>query len=85
MSRFFITAFSAGWLLPLWISARLVFAFFEFELPHQLSVGVSHPYSYAAFHTAFFAFSISCLWLALTLSYWVWRLSVPARPSAPPA
>jgi hypothetical protein len=73
--RVFIAFFSAGWLLPLWISVGI----YLHSLPWEPRPGSDHVIYIDA---GYRAFTISLAWLALVILFWAWRFSRPSSNSA---
>ena len=74
MRRLLITLFSAGWLIPFWISAHSMFAFLNAELWPRLRG--EHPLnSFPFIQFSEQAFTIALVWLAAVIAFWAWRLS----------
>jgi hypothetical protein len=73
--RVFSTLFSAGWLLPLWISVGI----YLHSLPGEAGPG-SDKVIYI--DSGYRAFTISVAWLTLVILFWAWRFSRPPGNSA---
>jgi len=72
MRRILIALFSAGWLVPLWISADSMFTFFNSELWPRLRGGNPlNSFPFIQFSEQ--AFTIACVWLAAVITFWAWR------------
>ena len=81
MLRVFIAVFSAGWLFPLWLSLRAMIAFVNTELLPAIR-GVPPQNSFGYLFATGDAFTIACIWLALVILYWSWRLTAPKTAAA---
>jgi hypothetical protein len=76
--RFLIAAFSAGWLLPIWLSADCFLSFVNAEIWPRLNG--EHPinsFTYIRFVTQ--AFTVGIIWLAAVVFFWAWRLAGPGK------
>jgi hypothetical protein len=80
MLRILIAMFSAGWLLPLWLSANSMFTFFNVELWPRLR-GENPLNSFPFVHFSERAFTVSCVWLAAVIVFWTWRLGRLTKPN----
>lgn len=82
LRRLLIALFSAGWLVPLWISAYSMFAFCNGELWPRLRG--EHPlnsFPFIRFSEQVFTFAF--VWLAAVIAFWAWRLSDDNKTKAP--
>ena len=76
MVRFLIAVFSAGWLLPMWMSARSLFTWLGEDAPLLFRNEVprnSFPFKEFSLQ----AFTVGCIWLAAVILFWSWRLTRP--------
>jgi hypothetical protein len=74
ITRLFIALFSAGWLLPMWIAVREWLNYWNRELvPESHGEVPLDSFPHATLATNVFTFA--CIWLALAIFYWAWRLS----------
>jgi hypothetical protein len=73
MKRILIAIFSAGWLLPLWVSASAMFQFLSAEVWPRLA-GQQPLNSFPFLHFSSQAFTVACIWLASVIIFWAWRL-----------
>jgi hypothetical protein len=74
MRRFITAFFSTGWLLPFWLSGRLLFDYLWAEVSPRLhgeSPVNSFPYEWYSLQ----AFTVGCVWLGAVVFFWAWRLS----------
>jgi hypothetical protein len=80
MRRFFIAAFSAGWLLPMWVAGSTYLDYLQAEA--ALLFRGEHPvnsFPFLSFVSR--AFAIGCGWLALVIGGWAWRFAwLPPSP-----
>jgi hypothetical protein len=81
MKRILIAVFSAGWLLPLWVSASVMFQFLSAEvLPRLAGQQPVNSFSFVQFSAQ--AFTAACVWLGAVIIFWAWRAS--AASFSPP-
>jgi hypothetical protein len=74
MVRALIVIFSAGWLIPLWVSANAMYSFFDLELwPRLRGVVPLNSFPFVRFSEQ--AFTMACIWLGLVIVFWSWRLT----------
>jgi hypothetical protein len=73
MKRILIAILSAGWLLPFWVSASTMFQFLNAEVVPRLA-GQQPINSFPFVQFSLQAFSIACVWLALVIVFWAWRV-----------
>ncbi len=74
MKRILIAIVSAGWLLPLWMSASVMFQFLSAEvLPRLAGQGPINTFPYVQFSEQ--AFTAASIWLGAVIMYWAWRAS----------
>jgi hypothetical protein len=83
MKRILIAMFSAGWLLPWWASASLMFQWLSAEaLPRLAGQQPVNSFPFVRFSAQ--AFTGACLWLGAVILFWAWRASAadvsPATP-----
>jgi hypothetical protein len=72
MKRIFIAIFSAGWLLPLWVSASVMFQFLSAEvLPRLAGQQPVNSFPFVQFSAQ--AFTGACIWLGVVIIFWAWR------------
>ena len=64
--------FLAGWLLPLWVSASVLFQFLESEVLPRLA-GEQPANSFPFVEFSALAFTGACIWLGAVILFWVWR------------
>ena len=81
MRRFFIAAFSAGWLLPMWAAGSTYLDFLQAEAA-PLWRGEHPVNSFPFLEFASNAFAVGCGWLALVIGGWAWRFT--RLPPSPP-
>ena len=76
MLRALVAIFSAGWIIPLCVSASSMFTFFSQEVLPRLRG--EHPLnSFPFVHFSEQAFMVACIWLAAVILFWSWRWSGP--------
>jgi len=73
--RIFIVIFSAGWIIPLWISAFFYLSFIGTELRPYIMFGKFTINSAPYISFSWYALSISLIWLALVIVFWVWNVT----------
>jgi hypothetical protein len=73
MKKILIVAFSAGWLLPLWVSATALFQFMSTEVWPRMAAGGSPLNSFPFLQFSSQAFTLACIWLACVIGFWAWR------------
>lgn len=72
MRRLLMTAFSTGWLLPMWAAGSTVLGFLQAEAWPLLSG--EHPVnSFPFIRFASQSFTVGVVWLAAVIAWWAWR------------
>ena len=74
LRRTLITLFSAGWLLPLWVSVDLLFVYSRADLVPRL-LGQHPVNSFPFLQASQTLFAGACVWLAAALLFWAWRVT----------
>lgn len=72
--RILIAIFSAGWLLPLWLSVDTMFDYLRAEVVPRL-FGQNPINSFPFVHFSQQSFTVACIWLAAAVFFWAWRLA----------
>jgi len=81
MKRILIAVFSAGWLLPLGVSASVMFQFLSAEvLPRLAGQQPVNSFPFVQFSAQ--TFTGACIWLGAVIIFWTWRAS--AATFSPP-
>jgi hypothetical protein len=76
MRRILIAILSAGWLLPLWLSAFTMFQYLSEEVwPRLAGRQPINSFPFVEFSSQ--AFTVACVWLALVIVFWAWRVNPP--------
>jgi hypothetical protein len=76
--RFLICLFSAGWLYPIWVTAYLYLEWLNSEAgPRLRGENPRSEFSFNALTASFDFFTVGCIWLALVILYWSWKLNRP--------
>ena len=72
--RILIAIFSAGWLLPLWLSVATMFDYLRAEVvPRLFGQNPVNSFPFVQFSQLFF--TVACIWLAAAVFFWAWRLA----------
>ena len=73
--RVLITIFSAGWLLPLWLSADTMFDYLGVEVVPRLfgQDPMINSFPFLGFSQQ--SFTVAFIWLAAAVFFWAWRLA----------
>jgi hypothetical protein len=72
--RLLLALFSAGWILPMWLAVFEWLKYWNREfLPESRGNPPLDSFPHAIFATDLF--TVACIWLALVIFYWAWRLS----------
>lgn len=75
LTKLLLMVLSAGWILPLWLSAHATLDFLRVEVMPRLSgqepAVNSFPYQLFIAQTL----TITGVWLALAIGFWAWRLA----------
>jgi hypothetical protein len=74
MRRLLIATFTAGWVLPLWVSADTLFDHLRGEVLPRLH-GQDPTNSFPFVHFSQQSFTVGCVWLAAVVFFWAWRLA----------
>ena len=78
MRRLLIATFTTGWLLPMWLSAHVMFDYLDAEVLPRLHG--QHPNnSFPFVHFSEQCFTVGCVWLAAVVFFWAYRLTDFAR------
>jgi hypothetical protein len=75
LRRSLITLFSAGWLLPLWVSVNILFEYYRVDLAPRLLLGQHPVHSFPFIQFSQALFTGACVWLAATVLFWGWRVT----------
>ena len=82
MRRLLVSAFSVGWLLPMWAAGSTVLDFLQVEA-WPLWRGEHPVNSFPFIRFASQTFAIGSVWLAAVIAWWAWRFA--GLPQAPPS
>lgn len=72
--RTLITIFSAGWLLPLWLSVDTVFGYLQAEVDPRLR-GEKPVNSFPFLSFSEDCFTVALFWSATVVLFWAWRFA----------
>jgi hypothetical protein len=80
--RALVALFSAGWLIPLWVSVRTYLDFMQFEIRPAV---LGHPEmnSFPFLNTSKNTFTIACVWLGMVILFWSHRALSPRTSNGP--
>ena len=83
VKRLFLVVFSTGWLLPMWFSVNCLFSELDAEIwPRLLGRDPMNSFPFRQCREDAFTFGLA--WLALTVIFWVWKMTGLVRRGPSP-